>query len=198
MRPLARHPRIEPSRGTNIATDVQLTDSPWLPPIRVVSSRRRRRTVSARLVGGVLEVRVPHWMGEPERREWVERMRARIERQLRRARPSDEGLEQRARLLNRRHFGGRLRWNSVSWAEQEQRWGSCTYTAGVIRISKRASGLPSWVIDYIVVHELAHLEEADHGPRFWELVNRYPLSERARGYLMAVDHAAGREDTEEL
>ena len=145
---------------------------------------------------GVLEVRVPQWMGEAERRLWAERMRARIERQLRRARPSDEGLEDRATLLNRRYFGGRLRWNSIAWADQQHRWGSCTFTAGVIRIAERAKGLPPWVVDYILVHELAHLEEADHGPRFWELVNRYPMTERARGYLMAIDHAAGRDDAE--
>jgi predicted metal-dependent hydrolase len=47
------------------------------------------------------------------------------------------------------------------------------------------------VLDYLLVHELAHLEVADHGPRFWELVDRYPLTERARGYLMALDHRAG-------
>ena len=51
----------------------------------VVSSRQRRKTVSARMVGGVLEVRVPHWMGESERRQWIEKMRTRIERQLQRA-----------------------------------------------------------------------------------------------------------------
>ena len=46
--------------------------------------------------------------------------------------------------------------------------------------------MPAWVRDYVVMHELAHLLVAGHGPRFWELVNRYPLTERARGYLMAV------------
>jgi predicted metal-dependent hydrolase len=58
----------------------------------------------------------------------------------------------------------------------------------MIRISRRAAGLPEWVRDYLLVHELAHLEHADHGPAFWELVERYPLTERARGYLMAIDH----------
>ena len=183
---------------TTIATNDPLDESPWLPPIRVVSSRRRRSTVSARVVEGVLEVLVPHWMGEPERRVWAERMRSRIERQLRRARPSDSELERRAQVLNRRHFRGRLRWNSISFAPQERRWGSCSFTAGVIRIAQRAAKLPPWVLDYLLVHELAHLEVADHGPEFWELVNGYPLAERARGYLMALDHSAGREDTEAL
>lgn len=118
-------------------------------------------------------------------------MRDRIERQLRRARPSDEGLERRAAELNRRFFGGRLRWASVAYAPQQRRWGSCTFTAGVIRISDRAARVPEFVRDYILVHELAHLVHADHGPHFWELVNGYPLAERARGYLLALDHAGG-------
>lgn len=127
-------------------------------------------------------------MPEAERRRWAERMRQRIERQINRSRPSDAALQRRARDLSRRYFGGRLTWNSVAYADQQYRWGSCTFTAGVIRISNRAASLPPWVLDYILVHELAHLERAEHGPAFWELVNQYPLAERARGYLMALDH----------
>ena len=70
-----------------------------------------------------------------------------------------------------------------------RRWGSCTFTVGAIRIATRAATLPDWVLDFLLVHELAHLEHSEHGPAFRELEDRYPLSERARGYLMALDHA---------
>jgi predicted metal-dependent hydrolase len=168
----------------------------WQPPIRIVTSPNRRRTVSARMVDGVLELRVPAAMPVAERAEWAERMRVRLERRLRRARPTDAVLEERARALNRRHFDGRLRWNSIAYAEQTSRWGSCTFAAGTIRISTRAAELPGWVLDYLLVHELAHLEEPNHGPRFWTLVNRYQLTERARGYLMALDHQPGQPESE--
>ncbi len=68
-------------------------------------------------------------------------------------------------------------------------WGSCTFTSGAIRIARRAAVLPDWVLDYLLVHELVHLEHSDHGPAFRQLESRYPLSERARGYLMALDHS---------
>src|SRR5690348_9932190 len=98
----------------------------WRPPVRVTASSRRRRTVAARFVDGVIEVRVPAWMGTAERARWAERMRARIERQVRRAGPTDAQLERRADALNHRYFDGRLRWSRLAYAEQERRWGSCS------------------------------------------------------------------------
>jgi hypothetical protein len=116
-------------------------------------------------------------------------MRRRLEKRMQRSRPSDQRLIQRARTLNDRHFGGRLRWTSIGFAEMRHLWGSCTFTDGAIRIARRAASLPDWVLDYLLVHEMAHLEHSDHGPAFHELEERYPLTERARGYLMALDQA---------
>lgn len=185
-----------PDSGST-AQPIPRAESPWSPPIRIVASRRRRRTVSASLRSGVLEVHVPHDMPNGEQLRWAEVMRARIERQLERARPTDAKLHARAHALNRRYFGGRLQWNSIAWADQGRRWGSCSYLVGVIRISERAARLPEFVLDYLLVHELAHLEHADHGPAFWELVNRFAAAERARGYLMAIDHGFARVSGEE-
>jgi hypothetical protein len=129
-------------------------------------------------------------MPNVERERWAEEMRVRLAKRMERAQPSDGKLATRARLLNERHFGGRLRWTSIAFADMSHLWGSCTFTTGDIRIATRAASLPDWVIDYLVVHEMTHLEHSDHGAAFHEMENRYPLTERARGYLMAIDHGA--------
>jgi predicted metal-dependent hydrolase len=166
------------------------TPNAFTPPIRIVASPKRRRTVAARLRSGVLELLVPERMPRAERERWAEVMRQRLERRIHRSVPSDERLAERARVLNARLFEGRLRWSSVRFADLGHLWGSCTFTTGAIRIARRASVLPEWVLDYLVVHELTHLEHSDHGPAFHEMENRYLLTERARGYLMAIDHGA--------
>jgi hypothetical protein len=51
--------------------------------------------------------------------------------------------------------------------------------------------MPAWVIDYVLLHELAHLIEIGHGPRFQALVADYPKAELARGYLLGFSDAAG-------
>ena len=66
-----------------------------------------------------------------------------------------------------------------------RRWGSCTPSTGKIRISSRLASMPLWVLDWVIIHELSHLEEANHGPRFRALVGQYALAERAMGYLLA-------------
>lgn len=161
-----------------------------MPPVRIITSRKRRRTVAARMRSGVLELVVPASMPVVERRHWAEVMAGRLERRAQRRRPTDERLEERARRLNDRHFSGRLRWASIGFADMDHRWGSCTFADGAIRISRRAAALPDWVLDHLLVHELAHLLQSDHGPEFHELENRYPLTERAKGYLLALDAMA--------
>jgi predicted metal-dependent hydrolase len=160
------------------------------PPVRIITSRRRRRTVAARLRSGVLELLVPASMSLAERAHWAEVMSRRLTRRADRRTPSDERLAARAAVLNRRHFDGKLTWTSIGFAEMRHQWGSCTFTSGAIRIARRAAELPDWVLDYLLVHELAHLVHSDHGAEFHALENRYPLAERAKGYLLALDSFA--------
>ncbi len=132
-------------------------------------------------------VRAPQHMPEKELNAAIENLKARLQRRQQARELSDADLEARARELNRRYFGGKLRWRSIRWVtNQQKRYGSCTPGQGSIRISHRVGQMPRFVQDYVLMHELAHLVEANHGPRFWTLVNRYPRTERARGYLMAT------------
>ena len=149
--------------------------------VRVIRSARRRKTAQARLLDSVLEIRIPGRSTKVEEREFVEHFRSRFERS-RAAEAID--LEERAEALARRYDLPRPR--SIRWVgNQNDRWGSCTPDDGSIRLSNRMAGFPTWVVDYVIVHELAHLVVAGHGPDFWRLVERYPRTERARGYLLA-------------
>ena len=160
--------------------------------VEVRRSARRRRTVSAYRDGERTIVLIPARMSREEERQWVGRMLERLGAQERRRRPSDEALLVRAGDLSRRHLGGRAVPVSVRWVEnQGTRWGSCTPADGSIRISTRLRGLPSWVLDYVLVHELAHLLVPGHGPRFWALVEDFPRTERARGFLEGWSIARG-------
>ena len=164
---------------------------PPTPEVEVRRSRRRTRTVTAFRENGRLVVAIPARFTRVQEREWVRRMVAKVESSERRRRPSDERLATRAAELSRRYLGGQARPTSVTWsARQGRRWGSCTVAEGTIRISTRVQGMPTWVLDYVLLHELAHLLSAGHGPEFWSLLGGYPHLDRARGFLEGVAHAS--------
>ncbi len=158
--------------------------------VRVIRSARRKRTVSARLINWrTIEVRAPSDLPADELERVVTRLvsQVRAKQAHQRARLDEPALLERARELNRRYFGGKLQWRSISYvANQHKRWGSCSPQQGTLRLSERLREVPLWVLDYVLMHELAHLLEPRHNAAFWVLVNRYPKSERARGYLMAL------------
>ena len=155
-----------------------------LAQVEVRRSRKRVRTVSAWREGERTVVAIPARFTAAQEREWVRRMLARLASQERRRRPSDTELERRAVDLSGRYLAGRAVPSSVRWSSnQGRRWGSCTPLDGTIRISDRVRGMPSWVLDYVLLHELNHLLHAGHGPDFWAELETYPRTQRARGFL---------------
>jgi predicted metal-dependent hydrolase len=168
---------------------VAATDGPLAGlVVDFVRSARRRRTISARLDGDRLIVQVPTGLSRAEEQSWAEKLGSKILAARRRRELNTDGeLAARAAAMNARHFEGKLQIVDIRYVtNQGQRFGSCTPSRGTIRISDRVAKLPPWVRDAVIVHELAHLMEANHSPKFWRLANRYPLMERARGYLMAL------------
>lgn len=155
--------------------------------VEVRRSRRRTATVSAYRDGDRTVVAIPARFSAAQEREWVAKMVSRLEDKERRRRPSDDELVERARELSVKYLDGAARPTSVRWAaNQERRWGSCTLADGSIRLSTRLQGMPEWVIDYVLLHELAHLLHGGHGPDFWKLLESYPRTDRARGFLEGV------------
>jgi predicted metal-dependent hydrolase len=155
--------------------------------VEVRRSARRRRTVSAYREGDRTIVLIPARMTADEERRWVSVMLDKLAAQEDRRIIGDEALAHRAAELSERYLQGRARPDSVRWVtNQNARWGSCTPALGSIRLSHRLQGMPEYVIDYVLLHELAHLLVPGHGAGFWELLDRYPRTERARGFLEGV------------
>jgi hypothetical protein len=146
-----------------------------------VRSAKRRKTVAAQLVGGVLRLSIPARMSRTEEAHWVQVMSGRFRRKMSAERLR---LSERATGLAGRYDLPKA--SNIRWADDmTTRWGSCTVDTGDIRISTRLAAFPDWVVDYVIVHELAHIAVGGHTDEFWQLVYRYPRAERAIGYLIA-------------
>jgi predicted metal-dependent hydrolase len=149
--------------------------------VEVIRSPKRRKTVQAREVEGVLHISIPANMTRAEEDHWVTEMVSRMERKRD---TNNVDLDDRARRLARRYdlpLPTKIRWTD----NQQWRWGSCSPWEGTVRISSKLAKEPAWVLDYVIVHELAHIAVANHNAEFWSLVDRYPKAERAKGFLIA-------------
>lgn len=189
---MTKRPVAGPRPGpTPVRTTERRPATDDLPEIEVVRSRRRRRTASARGEADRVVVQLPAGLSEAEEERLIRSLVRRVTgRQRAEAFGGDEELARRADLLADRWLDG-VRATSVRWSgRMQRRWGSCTPSQGTIRISRRLAAFPAYVLDAILVHELAHLQVPGHGPDFWELAGRYPELERARGFLEGVDHVA--------
>jgi len=168
----------------------ELLDPAATPNIVVRRSARRKRTVTAYRDADTIVVLIPQRMTKADEQVYVEDMVAKVlARESRTGAPrGDQALFRRAQELSERYLAPQLGYApkpaSVSWVRnQNHRWGSCTPSSATIRLSDRMQPMPAWVVDYVLLHELAHLVEAAHSARFWQLVNVYPESDKAQGYL---------------
>ena len=157
--------------------------------IKIIKSKKRKKTASAKVVNKnnnrILEVRIPWWLNKNTTDKVVEGFLNNM--QKRKPVNSNKYLKERVRVLNSKYLHFDLPKLSIIWSKGlTSSFGNCYPRVNEIKISKRIENFPSWVVDYVIVHEICHLFVGGHNKKFWNLVNNYPRSERARGFLIAV------------
>ena len=159
------------------------------PEVEIRVSPRRRKWVAAHWEGDRIVVLVPQRMSKRERLAHAAQLSAQLVADRQRSRPTDDELTRRALELSARYLDGRAQPAAVTWSSrQRHRWGSCSPGDRTIRISDRLLDVPGWVLDSVLVHELAHLLRADHDEVFDDLVRRYPRTGDAAIYLEGMAH----------
>lgn len=156
--------------------------------VKIIRSRRRRRSVSARLVNDLLLINAPLMLSQERLDKIVSDFKLKFDRRkLKMELDKEKNLSDLASTLNEKYFDSKLKIESIEYStNQNSRFGCCNYRTAKIRISHKIGLLPQWVRKYVLIHEMAHLIEPNHGRAFWDIVSRYKLTERARGYLMAA------------
>lgn len=158
--------------------------------LEIRRSSRRRKSIAVHREGDTFVVNAPMWMSSTEielhAAILIERLRKRETPRL-----SDTELLTRALWLRMEFLPESPEPASVRWAKQERQWGSCTSADRSIRISYRLEYAPQYVLDAVIVHELAHLLHADHGPEFKRKIARYPDNARADAFLAGMSFAKG-------
>ena len=153
------------------------------PEVEVRASTRRTKTGNAYWSGSRVIVQIPARLRGRERQAFVDELVERLLTQRPQLMAGDAALEARVAVLADLYNDGILP-ASVRWvSNQQSRWASCSPATKEIRVSSRLRQCPDWVIDAVLVHELAHLQEADHSKAFFEIANRHPRQHECALFL---------------
>lgn len=160
--------------------------------VKVVRSARRRKTISANWENGIIRLQIPATLTDQEERHWAERMVTKLHRRSGALSFGNEQLEELAEDLNQRYFHGKATPSEVKFSQRQNTlWGSCSRLSRKIRLNPDLARMPRWVLKGVLVHELAHLLEPNHGPRFKALEARYERIKEVHAFLAGVSHIKG-------
>ena len=174
----------ETRQGAPPAEEDAEGDGDAVPEVEVRISARRKKTSEAKWVEGRIVVSLPADLDVESRQSTIDWLVDRLLTCHRlQSSMSDDDLFARVVALSDRYLVG-ARPASVRWVtNQTARWGSCSWYSGDIRVSHRLSAVPDWVLDSVLVHELAHLTYPDHSPAFHRLAAGYPRHAEAGVFL---------------
>lgn len=155
--------------------------------VEIKRSKRRKKTVEAKFVKDKLVIYLPEEMNIYDEKKWINKMikwgeRRKTKKELNK----NKLLLERSQKINKKYFNGKLDFSIKFVQNQKTKFGSCSIKSKSIRISDKLAKMPQWVLDYVIIHELAHIIYPNHSNRFWEKVNQYKYAERAKGYLIAM------------
>jgi predicted metal-dependent hydrolase len=153
--------------------------------IEIIRSKKRKKTIQARLTGEkTVRVLAPYGSNEDIIVGFVKKTVKKFA--LKESISGKEGeLQKRAEMLRDKYISNAPDF-TISYSESlRTTWGKCFIRDKNIILNPKLGSFPLWVIDYVIIHEIAHLIFPDHGKNFRALVSKYRLKERAVGYLYA-------------
>ena len=167
------------------------------PELEIRASSRRTKTGSAHWSGTKIVVAIPSRLRGAEREHFVDELVRRAMRERPQSAAHDAALEERARVLAELYTSGRLPSGVRFVANQKHRWASCSPGNGEIRLSNRLRNVPDWVLDAVLVHELAHLHYVEHSSEFHLIANRHPRQNDAEIFLEGYQLGLGISEEEQ-
>lgn len=133
-------------------------------PLRIFPEERK--TVTASFDGAICLIKIPTLLSRQKKRGvgYIDRVYWKMLGQI-----FASKLKDRTDELNNSFYN--FSYQAVRYHRQFRRWGSCSSLRN-INVSHRLIGAPQLLVDYVIIHELAHLKHLNHSPDFWNLVRQ--------------------------
>lgn len=143
---------------------------------KLVISTTHNSTNKARIINDKIEIIANSELTLKEKSDTIKTLISRVM-----AKTYKNEVSYRLKLINEKYFGHNVK--SIKLKYNRSNWGSCSST-GNINLSTRLLVAPEWVRDYVIVHELAHMNEMNHSKKYWRIVERvYPNYKKAEKWL---------------
>lgn len=164
------------------------------PDYEIRRSKRRKKSVGAHRENGKTIIVAPIRMPLREVHDYAEELVEKLNNHYDKL-SSNEVLAERGKFLAEKYleidvYGLCPVEVTIQWVtNQNSRWGSCTPHEGKIRISHRLQGMPQYVIDAVLIHELIHLVVRDHSQSFYYHLEKFPDYKLAKEFLAGYSYA---------
>src|SRR3989344_892871 len=141
----------------------------------------KKNRISARMIGNTIFINISSEISESMQKKKISSLISRLA-----ADKNYDYINSRINNLNKKHFNEKV--NSICLKNHKSKWGSCS-SKGNINISTRLLFAPEDIINYVCIHELAHLKEKNHSKNFWKLVeNAMPDYKEKKRWLKDNGH----------